>query len=314
MVELKKGFIENIDDSEFSLYSDTDSTYNKIPIPFSKWDDNHKTVAYTQELAKELNDEFNELFNETVVKYGNVNPKYNRMNFKSEIVAYRGFFNAKKVYGLAKIWDEGTFFDPPKVKKTGGQIVKADSTKIIVDLLTEIYHVLLLDFEIVDEVQLYRKIFIGLRKKYMERVLGSVNNLDIHDFGIPKKWGLKELKTVPKQVQGAKLYNYLFQNNLRPGDSLLQCQIIVNTGKLLQYFEANPTNSKFQLQKEAVTAKLNVISFPADLTKSEIIKIKSVFQDLNMRFDLGTIQNFNVDMKIDQFRKLFREETIRMAI
>jgi hypothetical protein len=313
-IELERGFIEVIDKSEFSLYSDTDSTYNKVPLPFSKWEDSHKTVAYTQELAKELNDKFTVLFNETVVKYGNVNPKYNRMKFKSEVVAARGFFNKKKYYGLAKLWDEGTFFDPPKVKKTGGQIVKADSTKIIFDLLVEIYNTLLMDFSVTDEITLYRKIFFELREKYLKRTLSSVTKMDFEDFGIPKKWGLRELKTIPKQVQGAMLYNFLFNDNLRPGDSVLQCQVIINTGKLLQYCEQHPTTSKYQLPKDLITSKLNVISFPNDLTEDECLQIEEKFKLLNIRFDLGTIQNFNVDMKIDQFKELFSEQTKRMAI
>ena len=110
------------------------------------------------------------------------------------------------------------------------------------------------------------------------------------------------------------LYNYLFNDNLRPGDSLLQCQIIVNTGKLLQYFDQNPTTSKYQLNKEKVTDKLNVISFPNDLIEEDFKNINQVFADLNIRFDLRTIQNFNVDMKIDQFKDLFSEQTRRLAI
>jgi hypothetical protein len=271
-------------------------------------------VAYTQELAQELNKKFTELFKNTVVKFGNVNPKYNRMNFKSEIVAYRGFFNKKKYYGLAKVWDEGTFFDPLKVKKTGGQIVKADSTKIIFDLLTEIYDILLMGFDIVNEVILYRKIFIDLRKKYLERVEKAVTVLSFKEFGIPKKWSLNQLKTIPKQVQGAMLYNYLFDDNLRPGDSMIMCQVIINTGKLLQHFEHNPSQSKYHLQKENVTSKLNVVSFPNDLSEEEAKIIEVRFQELNIRFDLGTIQNFNVDMKIDQFKDLFTEQTRRLAI
>jgi len=314
MASLTKGFIENIDKSPFSLYSDTDSSYMKIPLPFSKTKDTHKTVGYIQTLAKEMNTNFTDIFNDTVVKYGNVNPKYNLMDFKSEVVAYRGFFNAKKYYGLAKMWDEGTFFDDPKVKKTGGQIVKADSTQITLDLLNEIYHVLLLDFEITDEIQLYQKIFIKIREKYLKRTNTAVKNLDFHEFGIPKKWGIRELKTVPKQVLGAKLYNYLFQNNIRSGDSVLQCQIITNPNLLLQHWANNKPNSKYQIDQKDINQKLNVISFPSDISKDQVDRIKPVFDQFNIRFDLRNILDFNVNMKLDQFQKLFSKETQRLAI
>ena len=313
-MKLKKGFIETIDLSEFTLYSDTDSSYAKIPLPFSKFENPYKTVDFVQDIAHTINEEYLKVFNETIVKYGNVNPDYNFMDFKSEVVDYRGFFNAKKYYGLAKMWDEGSFFDPPKIKKTGGQIVKADSTHIIFDLLTDIYKVLLLDFSITNEIQLYQKIFIDLKTKYLERTENAVSNFEISEFGIPKKWGLRQLKTIPKQVEGALFYNYLFKDILRPGESIYQTQIIINPGKLLQYMDKNPSKGEYMIPSERVTQKLNVISFPVDLSEEDINHIKKKFQELDIRFDLGDILEFNVIKKLDQFQKIFSEKTKKLAI
>lgn len=316
MLNLKPGFIEEVDHSVFTLYADTDSSYQLVPLPFSKFEDQHKTVDYTQKVARLINNEFLKLFNETVVKHGGVNPKYVRMDFKSEVVAYRGFFNTKKNYALAKIWDEGKYFTSPYIKKTGGQIVKSDSTPIILDILTEIYEVLLLDFSITDEVQLYRKIFIDLKNKYIQRTKTSVQSFNLYDFGIPKKWGMKTLKTVPKQVQGAMLYNYLFADSLRPGEGMVQIQVWINVSKLVQYMDSHPEQggSKFQITTDMVTDKLNVISFPVDLTPDEIINIQKVFQEIGIQFDINKIMEFNIIKKIEQFRKIFKPETIRMAI
>jgi hypothetical protein len=313
-MQLEKGFIENIDKSEFTLYSDTDSSYALVPLPFSKFEDMHQTVDFVQEVAKEINNAYLELFNETIVKYGNADPNYNFMDFKSEVVALRGFFNAKKYYGLAKLWDEGTFYDPPDIKKTGGQIVKADSTKIVYDLLTEVYSVLLLDFEITSEIDLYRKIFIDIKKKYLQRTEQSVQNYIISDFGIPKKWGLRQLKTIPKQVLGAMFYNYLFRDVLRPGESIYQTQITINPGKLLQYMDNYKPKGPFVITEEMVTDKLNVISFPVDLHEEEIDKIHETFNNLDIKFNLRDILDFNVNLKLDQFQKIFKPEIKRLAI
>ncbi len=310
----KPGFIENVDKSEFALGADTDSSYSKVPLPFSKFEDQHQVVDYTQNLANQFNEEYLKTFDETVVKHGGVNPDYNFMDFKSEVVAYRGIFVAKKYYGLAKMWDEGSFFDIPEIKKTGGQIAKADSTKVIFDLLTEIYNTLLLDFSITDEVQLYHKIFFDLRAKYTTRIEEAVNSMNYKEFGIPKKWGLGKLKTIPKQIEGAMLYNFLFADSIRPGDGVLQCQIIINSGRLLQYAEQHKAKTKYQLPKDLITKKLNVISFPVDMTKDDFKIVQEKFLELNIRFDLGTITNFNISMKLDQFKKLFSEETQRMAL
>ncbi len=308
------GFIENVDQSKFALGADTDSSYSLIPLPFDKFSDSHKVVNYTQDLAHKFNEEYMKTFNETVVKHGNVNPDYNLMDFKSEVVAYRGIFMAKKYYGLAKMWDEGKYFTEPEIKKTGGQIVKADSTKIIFDLLTEVYQILLLDFSITDEVQLYHKIFFDLKKKYTKRVEEAVENVRYKDFGIPKKWGLGAKKIIPKQVQGSMLFNYLFDDTIRPGDGVLQCQLIINSDRLRQYADQHSSKSKYELPKEMITKKLNVISFPYDMTKKDFERVQERFKELNIRFDLGTIINFNVDMKLDQFQKIFSEETRRLAL
>jgi hypothetical protein len=238
------------------------------------------------------------------------------MKFKSEVVAVRGFFNKKIYYGLTKLWDEGTFYNPLKVKKTGGQIVKADSTKIILDLLTEIYDVLLMDFSITDEVELYRKIYFEIREKYIKRVEEAVENFDVHQFGIPKKWSLKKLKKIPKQVEGAMLYNYLFRDIFRPGESILQTQVIINPGKLLQEMDKKAPSTEYQIPKEIISNKINALSFPTEFGnhKEDIEEARRIFQENNIQFDLRTILEFNVEKKLDQFKKLFSEETIRMAI
>jgi hypothetical protein len=174
--------------------------------------------------------------------------------------------------------------------------------------------VLLLDFSITDEIRLYQKIFIHLKKKYIERTETAVKNMNYRDFGIPKKWGLNQLKIIPKQVQGAMLYNYLLRDIIRPGDGILLCQIIINPSKLRQYADSHPTKTKYQLPKELITQKLNVISFPPDLNEQDFKEIQKTFIDLDIKFDLRTILDFNVDMKLDQFQKIFKEQTRRLAM
>jgi hypothetical protein len=315
-MKLERGFIENVDFSKFTLYSDTDSSYSLVPLPFSKFEDQHKTVDFAQDIARELNRKYLELFNNTVVKFGNVDPKYNQMDFKSEIVAYRGFFNSKKYYALTKFWDEGVFFDTPVVKKTGGQIVKADSTPIVLDLLNEVYDTLLLDFSITSEVELYRKIFFDIKSKYIARVEKAVDNFNVHEFGVPKKWGLKTLKSIPKAVEGAMFYNYLFRDIFRPGESVIQVQTIINPSLILQHMDNNPPKNEYQIQYSTITSKVNNISFPVDFgsTEAEVEKAKEIFKQFGIRLDLKTILDFNVNLKLAQFEKLFSEETKRMAI
>lgn len=311
MSQLEHGFIELVDQSEWALYGDTDSSYSKIRIPFSKYDDTKKVVAFILSMSKYFNEKYLETFTDTVCKYGGVDPDYNMMFFKTEIVAYRGFFNTKKYYALAKLWDEGKFFDEPKLKKTGGQILKSDSSKIVFDLLTDVYKALVLDMSISDEDRLYRKVFKEIKSTYLNRVLEGVDNMDYKDFGIPKKWSLSDLKTIPKQVQGAMFFNYLFTDTLRPGDSVIQCQVKINPSKLVQYYSEHPAKTKYQIDASMISDKLNVISFPVDLLEKDFENVKQVFNDLDIKFDLDQILDFNVNLKLKQFEKLFKAETIR---
>ena len=186
MLKYELDWIENIDKNESLLYSDTDSQYVKVKLPFNKFDDVKKLVEFTQERAKNMNEIYLNELNTRLKEYAGLDPDYNPMNFKSEVVAYRGFFRSKKYYALAKIWDEGNFFAKPKLKKTGGQILKADSTKITFDMLTEIYHALVLDFNLKTDKEIAYKIFKKIKYNYVIKIKQAINKFDINEIGIPK--------------------------------------------------------------------------------------------------------------------------------
>ena len=94
----------------------------------------------------------------------NWHPEYNAMNFKSEVIAFKGFFGAKKFYGLGIIWKEGTFYDELDLKTTGGQIKKADITKVTKEMLSEIYILLCLKLEATDQKLMYNTIFKKIKE------------------------------------------------------------------------------------------------------------------------------------------------------
>ena len=319
-INFQDKWIETVGFNEEIAYGDTDSLYLKVNLPFNKFESESKTVDYSQQIAGRANDNYLNVLNGLLSKRAGINPEYNLMNFKSEVVAYRGFFRSKKYYALAKIWDEGNFFDHPKLKKTGGQILKSDSTKIMYQFLEEIYNYLVLEFDIKDEFELYKIIFRDLPKKYKEKVKNFINTFDIEYIGIPSKWGLKEFKNVPKQVRGAKLYNFLFNDNLRPGDSMLTVQIKVNNlKKLFQYYEEKKklnALSVYQLNYEDINNKLNFISIPFGMEKDKdkLKEMNSILQKFDIKLDYDLIIDFNIDMKLAQFNDLFSEEIKRKLI
>jgi len=306
----KIDFIENIDHDSRLLGSDTDSSYNLLKLPFNKFNDVYETVNYSQHFAKNLNKKYLNFLNVLLKERAGLNPKYNFMSFKSEVIAVRGFFLKKKFYALAKIWDEGVFFNELKLKKTGGQILKSDTTFITLNLLQEIYHNIVLNTKIKDKIQLEKLIFEEIVQKYKARLINNINIFNLKDFVIPKKWPISLKKTVPMPVKGARLYNTLFEDNLRPGESVTLLQIKININLLYKYISEKynvKAKSNFQIDLEDVNQKLNVIAFPAmEFNDNEIEKIKKLFDELDIKIDFDKIIDFNVNKKIEPFKLLFK--------
>jgi hypothetical protein len=305
----KVNFIDNIEFHPNLKYADTDSTYNILKIPFNKYDNSKRTVDYSQKVAKDANIKYRNIYDTLLQVRANINPAYNFMDFKSEVVAYRGFFNTKKFYALAKIWMEGTFYKELEIKKTGGQILKADCSDVTFNLLTEIYKILTIRTDLKSIQEIKKIIFHDIKQKYIKQLGDSINNFRFREFVIPKKWPLSKKKTIPMHVKGAMLYNYLFNDKLRPGDSISLVQIKISKELLLKHVNKKPITSKYQLPMEFMDNKLNIIAFPSDsnFDESELNSIKKLFEKLHIKIDYDRIININIDMKIVQFEKLFKE-------
>ena len=318
-IDFQPNWIETVGTNKEIGYGDTDSLYLIVNLYFDKFDDVSRTVNFSQEIAKRSNDNYLNILNDRLVKRAGLNPEYNLMNFKSEVVAYRGFFKGKKYYSLAVIWNEGNFYDNPVVKKTGGQIVKADSTEIIKDFLIKIYNYFVLNFDIKDEFTLYKKVFVDLKNQYINEIKNDINDFNIRKFSIPKKWGTKSFKVIPKQVLGGMLFNTIFENILRPGDSLFMVQIKIKSFKkiseLVKTSEKDEA-SEYKLSPELVTDKLNVISVPYNFIDNtdNIERLKNKFLEYDIELDFDTITLFNINMKLDQFNNLFKEEIKRKIL
>jgi len=314
---LPENFIEKTDTDDVLLYADTDSAYLLYDLPFDKYQDIHQLVDYVQGIARELGTIYNEALEHYLCNFAGLNKEYNTMDFKSEVVAYKGFFNSKKFYALAKAWDEGTFFEEkPKLKITGGAIKKSDVTKLTKQLLTEVYSVLVTDINQTDLVEMYRIIFLQLKAKYKFQIMDSIKNMEFGEFSIPKKWGNTE-KTIPPPVTGAKLYNYIMEDTFRPSDSFIVVKVYVDIATLLQEYDRNPaTKSEFILQQEEVEKlknKINVISIPPTLDKDQKNRLLKKLEDLNIRLDYDEIILYNIDTKLEPFEKLFTDE-VRMQV
>lgn len=313
-LKLHNGFIENTDKDPYLLYSDTDSAYLLMLMPFDKTQDIHRTVKYCQELSYRMNTAYMKAMDLYFYKLGNWHPDFNTMDFKSEVIAFRGFFGAKKFYALGKIWDEGTFFNELKTKETGGQIKKADVTKVTKELLSEIYYLLTKDVTKTDEVEIYKTIFIDLKNKYKMKLRQAINDLHFEYFTIPKKWSFGEKTNIPSSITGAKLYNRIIKDTFGVGDAVMELPIKFSLRKLQEEFSKINNPNENMMQNSELNAQIKKISIPPRLNETEKQFLVDKLKELDIFLNIDEIIDFNIDMKLEAFKELFPVEIARKAL
>ena len=306
-----EGFVNKTDKDHYQVYSDTDSAYVLIKLPFSKTKDIQKTVIYCQAIAERLNKSYQKALELYFYRASNWHPEYNAMNFKSEVIAFKGFFGAKKFYGLGIIWKEGTFYEELDLKTTGGQIKKADITKVTKEMLSEIYILLCLKLEATDQKLMYNTIFRKIKNKYILKLRDAIAKMDLTYFVIPKKWSFGEKKVVPAQIVGAKLYNRIIKETISIGDSVSVLPIKFNYKTVIEWLEKNPCSNENMMTNEEFSMKINYISLPVKISEEEFQFIQNRFKELSIILNIDDIINFNIDMKLEPYKKLFSIETQR---
>ena len=311
---LPVGFIETIEKDPYQLYCDTDSDYLLIKLTFDKNQDHRKTVDYCQKLTIRMNEAYIAALDLYFYKIAGWHPDFNTMDFKSEVVAFRGFFCTKKFYALGKVWDEGKFLGKLETKKTGGQLRKADVTKVTKEMLSEVYELLTVDQSITDVVTIYNKIFVEIKNKYIFKLKEAIKNLQFEYFTVPKKWSFGEKKSIPPQINGARLYNRIIKDTFSMGDAVLVLPIKYNMPRMKKEFELRQANENM-LQNHELTVKIKDISLPPakKMTEKDKEYIISRFEELEIKPDFDEIMNFNIDMKLEPFKKLFSLEVTRKA-
>ena len=287
------------------------SAYVLIKLPFSKTKDIQQTVIYCQAIAERLNKSYQKALELYFYRASNWHPEFNAMNFKSEVIAFKGFFGAKKFYGLGIIWKEGTFYDELDLKTTGGQIKKADITRVTKEMLSEIYILLCLKLEATDQKLMYNTIFKKIKNKYTLKLREAIAKMDLSYFVIPKKWSFGEKKVVPAQIVGAKFFNRIIKDTISIGDSVSVLPIKFNFKTVIEWLEKNPCSNDNMMTNEEFSTKINYISLPVKISPDEFQFIQNRFKELSIVMNVDDIINFNIDMKLEPYKKLFSIETQR---
>ena len=287
------------------------SAYLIFKLPFNKRDDIQRTVKYCQNMTIRMNEVYRKAMDFYIYRLGNWHPDFNTMQFKSEVIAFKGFFGAKKFYALGKIWDEGVFYEKIKLKITGGQLKKADVTKVTKEMLTEIYNLLAINLEANDEYKIYNDIFVTIKNKYIIKLKEAIDNLDLEYFTIPKKWSFGEKKNIPAPITGARLYNRLIKDVFNVGDGVLVLPIKYNIKVLHNEFNKHTNVNENMLSNQEFSSKIKNISIPPRLNAQDKAFLIQRMKELEITIDRDQIFQFNIDMKLEPYKKLFSMDIVR---
>jgi len=301
---LEPGFIESIENHPSLLYTDTDSIYTGYKSEFDKTDINQWKLIIDEavNLANEINDEINNYCLTELVEFAGIDPQYQRLYFKTEMVALRMLqFLIKKTYALSYIYDEGKILNKPKPKTTGGHIKKSSTPQISKDLLTDIYDTLLFgEASTINDMR--NLIFTDLFLKYKNLFEKALNEMDIDYIGTPTKYGFT--KSVTKWVWGARFYNMFFKDELRPGSSMYSISVTYNLQKMQNLIKSREDDNEYHLKASDVESKFDQLSIPVG-TKID----KNVYEYLQKETDFALSYdknfNFTVVLKFGTFKGLF---------
>ena len=308
-IKFEKGFIETVEQCPALLYADTDSLYicaQDDTVDKSDKEQWSTIIQKSGKIAKEINDEITAQLVGDLGSRAGLDPEYQSIFFKTELVALRMLqFNVKKTYAILYFYDEGKVLDHPAIKKTGGQIKKSSTPRISKKIFEEIYSTILYtEMESIEELK--NKIFGELYKKYVTQFKEYFEAWNFQEIGLPNKYGFG--KNMVKWIWGAQFYNTFFKDELRPGASMYCLYIKYNQNKLKRLLTRH-TPTTYTLKLQEVQPKWDMLSVPVELGVDFFNTYKDQIKMLEREIDLQLAWDHNrdniVDKKFLQFKTFF---------
>jgi DNA polymerase elongation subunit (family B) len=264
---------------------------------------------FIQPLAKEINEYLKNRWQEEVLNYCNVEPEYNTLDFKSEIVMDAiAFIDAKKRYFVNMLMDDKVLYNPPKVKITGFELVRSDAPPFTKDMQYDVIKTFIDYRKRIEEIP-YK--FIELKQKWDKIYWEKVDELNLKYLGIPSSWSKKNYKQEPTYVIAARFWNTFIKDELRPGKKSYRFSIkIINPIKLEKKIKEIISQRKqlndFQLKEiyeiknpvKWIKEKINVIFAPPGIEPQYLIKklkelgIELDYEEQRKKIFLEKIKNF----------------------
>lgn len=226
-----------------TIYQDTDSSYVNLGpivdsiIELGGADDKEKCKFCVEFADKFMNNYFAKILDE----YFTPRHVKNRHFFELETVAKTGIWiGIKKRYAQALLWKDGRYYDEPKMKVKGLEVIKGSypsfSRKILKDLtmtlLTENIH----DSDFIHK-------FNAKVMDWKDKFMKQDPDLITEAISVSNYWkgvesdddpsGVKILKGAPYNVKALALYNWMINAKKKPGDTVyngkVRCYLVQKT-------------------------------------------------------------------------------------
>lgn len=226
-----------------TIYQDTDSSYvNLGPIVDSiiklRGADDKEKCKFCVEFAEKF---MNNYFAKILDEYFTPRHVKNRHFFELETVAKTGIWiGIKKRYAQALLWKDGRYYDEPKMKVKGLEVIKGSypsfSRKILKDLtmtlLTENIH----DSDFIHK-------FNAKVMDWKDKFMKQDPDLITEAISVSNYWkgvesdddpsGVKIIKGAPYNVKALALYNWMINAKKKPGDTVyngkVRCYLVQKT-------------------------------------------------------------------------------------
>lgn len=208
-----------------SCYSDTDSVYTTYGALFDcmdeQWHKDYPTDRAKAEWILWFNQEFLDKQNTEWCKEI-YNPRHgdNKHEFELELINVNQINLAKKKYMKSVIFSKGKWFDHPKTKGTGVELIKSTTPRLCRKILTDLVHSLAFDYTEKDKdayITFFNSKMLEWKKNFYSAQIEDISEtVGIGDY---KKYVLDDQDTLefalkaPKSVKAVGRYNYLAHKN-----------------------------------------------------------------------------------------------------
>jgi len=207
-----------------------------------------------------------------IVKKHNVDPEFNKLELKNELIISRGIFLAKKRYAIHVTNNEGKVVDD--INFMGLEIKRSDYPSKSKEFLKELVDLILKSKE-VKLINLFK--FIHRKEKEFIKLIKEGDKSIARPVSYGKK--IKDYKTIPQGVRAMEAFNHIAYTAHTPGDRGYMFRV---SG--VDEMEATPEISKKYEQFVANNGTLKVVAIPDEENKLPPYFIPDIKGNLQFAF------------------------------